>query len=457
MVFPPGRPVLVLLVAAVGAAALLAWDARRLNPRPNLILWTFDASHAAIYTQPTDTHESLLDRYWRQTGSQVEVKLIHSRALDARLLSLFQAGHAGGELPDLIEIEIGSFGRYLRPEPSLLPLDDLLRTSSLATRLVPARLQTYTMGVSVLAIPFDLHPVALVYRKDLFDEAGVRLADCETWREFHAACLRFQDYWADAGAAGRRAMELSRYNASELSMLLLQQHHNLIDAAGRPQLAHETVTRTLAFYAGMVAGPAAITGGAASGGNLWVREFAEGRICALLMPDWRLAALRRLAPQLEGKLAVMPLPRFSPGDAPTATWGGTALTIPRHARDPAQSWQLLEYLLGSDDALRARRVHSDILPPLRHPLPPAILSAPDPYFGNQQVQRLYHELGQQVPARTVHPYLPMATQALARTLEQVTTRIEQQGPADLESSCEAALLLAQESLERLIAFERGGK
>lgn len=457
MHFPPGRPLLILFLAgSLAGAGLLALE-RRPHPRANLVLWTFDPIHAAIYRSGDARQPSLLDQYWRRTGLHVDAELIQSRALDSRLLSLFHAQRQGRELPDLVEIEIASLGRYVRGDAAaspLLPLNSLLEQSPLLQRLVPARLKSYTQGGVVMGIPFDLHPVTLTYRKDLFDEAGVELAECKSWEEFHRACLCFERYWADNGQRGRRAMEFSRHSASELMMLLLQQGINLIDEDGGLHLAEPAVARTLAFYAGMVAGPDAIAGTTAAGGSLWVRDLAEGRICAALTPDWRIAALRQLAPQLAGKVAMMPLPRFSPGDSPTSTWGGTMLAIPRAAADPQASWALLEFILGSRQGLAARQRYSDILPPLRGAVAQETLEAPDPFFGNQPVARLYYELGQQVPARIVHPYTPLATQALADVLEKAAARLETQGDAELEAWCHDWLLEAQQSLAKLIAFDQ---
>ncbi len=455
MTFPPGKPIFFLLVAALLSGLGILLFHRGGLQQADLRVWVFDESHAANYRNPGTLGSSLTKLYQQRTGQTVEVKLIPSRALDARLISLFSAGRAGHELPDVVEIEIGSVGKFLRgPLDSipLLPLNGYLQRSGLDVRLVPNRLAPYTKDGIVFGIPADVHPVTITYRRDLFDQAGVDLASATTWEQFHDRCVAFEAYWHDAREPKRRAIELSRTSASDLMMLLLQRGVNLIDASGEVHLADRQVASTLAFYAQMVAGRRAVAEGAAAGSMLWVRDLSDGRLCAALTPDWRVRYLREMAPQLSGKLAMMPLPRFEPTDAPTSTWGGTMLGIPRHVANPQAAWVLLEFLLASPEGLAARREHTDILPPLRDVLADPALHVPDPFFGGQPIAAIYGELARHVPANRMHAYTPLASQALAGVLGQAVWRVESGQTQDLEQACQEMLAQAQRQVESLIQF-----
>lgn len=453
MTFPPGKPILFLLVAAILSGLGILLLARGDLQQADLRVWVFDESHAASYRSTGEGRNSLARLYQEQTGQTVEVKLIPSRALDARLISLFSAGRAGHELPDVVEVEIGSVGKFLRgPANSIpfLPLNGYLQKSGVDVRLVPNRLAPYTKDGVVFGIPADVHPVTITYRRDLFDQAGVDLASVQTWEQFHDCCVAFEAYWHNAG--NRRAMELSRTSASDLMMLLLQRGVNLIDESGQVRLADRRVASTLAFYAQMVAGRRAVAEGTAAGSMLWVRDLSDGRLCAALTPDWRIRYLREMAPELAGKLSMIPLPRFEPTDAPTSTWGGTMLGIPRRVANPDAAWALLEFLLASPEGLAARREHTDILPPLRDVLASPSLNVPDPLFGGQPVAAIYAELARHVPANRMHAYTPLASQALAGVLGQAVARVEAGETQDLEHACQEMLAQAQRQVESLIRF-----
>ena len=115
-----------------------------------------------------------------ETGKTLQIDLIASHAIDARLPILFMSPDSSEKLPDAVEVEIGSMGRYLRPpvdDVGFLPLNAFLQKSGWAGRILPNRLATATKEGNIFALPHDVHPVTLTFRDDLFREAGVPLTD----------------------------------------------------------------------------------------------------------------------------------------------------------------------------------------------------------------------------------------------------------------------------------------
>ena len=452
MSFPLGRSVGVLAVLAVATGA---WQlAAPPATRADLTVWCFAESHARTFRDPLGLGKpSLLDLYQKRTGRSVGVELVNARALDARLLSLFAT--PAGAVPDVVEVEINSLGKYLRGPPDsvgFLPLNRFLGRDGLGGKLLKSRLAPWTKDGLIYGVPNDVHPVAIAYRKDLFDEAGVDLAASKTWPEYQAACLAFEKFWSDRGHP-RRAMELDAASSDHLTLLLLQRGVNVVDAAGRCRLADPVVVETVAFYARLVAGPASVGGEASRGGTAWAGDLARGDLCAALCPDWRVADLKANAPDLAGKVALMPLPVFDPTDAPTATWGGTMLGIPKTARDPEASWSLLKFLLFSREGLAARRAFSDVLPPLRSAWGDPAYHQPDPFFGGQRAEELYVELAAKIPPRVQTPFTGVASAELTAVLVDAVAAVKRgvDGPA-LEGLIHSRLAVAQLDVERRIKF-----
>lgn len=452
MSFPLGRSVAVL---AVLAAATGAWQlASPAGTRADSTVWCFAENHARTFRDPLGPGQpSLIDLYQKRTGRSVGVELVNARALDARLLSLLAT--PAGVVPDLVEVEINSVGKYFRgPAVSVgfLPLNGFLERDGLGAKLVQSRLAPWTKGGLIYGVPNDVHPVAIAYRKDLFDEAGVDLAAAKTWPAYQAACLAFEGYWAGRGHP-RRAMELNAASSDHLTLLLLQRGVNVVGAAGRCRLADPVVAETVAFYATLVAGPASIGGEASRGGTAWAGDLARGDLCAAFCPDWRVADLKANAPGLAGKVALMPLPVVEPSDAPTATWGGTMFGIPKSARDPEASWSLLKFLLFSREGLAARREFSDVLPPLRSAWDDPAYHRSDPYFGGQRAEELFVELAAKIPPRVQTPFTGVASAELTAVLVQAVAaaRHGMDGPA-LNSLVHARLVVAQADVERRIKF-----
>lgn len=449
--------VLLLVAVASGTAVMLRPEPRRAD----LNVWTFSTSHARNFvgTDPAGRDTSLVGQFEQRTGRSVNVSVLAHRGMEIRLMSMFGAGDSAGQRPDLVEIEIGSVGRFFRPgvdRIGFLPLNDLLAESGWDQRLLPSRLAVWSKQGQVLGIPHDVHPVSITYRKDLFDEAGIDLASARTWEEFQTLCLLFQAYWKARGHPHRRAIELPATASDYLMVMLQQQGINLIDAEGRAHLTDPRVARTVAFYAQLVAGDRAIAADATPGGDNWTRDLAQGDFAAVFTPDWRIARIRQFAPGLAGKLAMMPLPRFDPSDAPSASWGGTMMAITRDTSDPQAAWELLRALYLSSEALEHRVRITDIIPPVIDHWNDPMYDEPDDFFGGQAIRRLYTQLAAQMHPRLVTEHTFLAQMQLTWVQNRAVSAVRAGQINDLEARCREWLMEAADRLERHRRFaERG--
>jgi arabinosaccharide transport system substrate-binding protein len=299
-----------------------------------------------------------------------------------------------------------------------------------------------------------VHPVSLTYRDDLFRQAGINLAEAKTWPQFQEMCLRFKEYWRGQGFPTRHAIELSQGNADSLTIMLLQQRLNLVDRDERVHINDPVVARTLAFYVQLIAGPRAIAEEAAGTTGVWTRDALDGNLCAFITPDWRIFNFRKFAPDLAGKLRMMPLPKFHESDAPTASWGGTMIGITRNSKNHEDSWKLIEHLYFSQSGLDARLKTSNILPPVIEQWNDPRFHREDPYFGGQKIDELYVELARQIPPRYVTPVTPTANTALSVVLNRAVAYMRSNGADGLEQACQDWLDTAAHDLNARIKHGR---
>lgn len=453
MSFHLGKPILVLLLVAVVSGVAMMADGTA--PRADLKVWTFALPHARTYRDAAAGEPSLAERFRRRSGRSVAVDLIGHRAMDIRLLSLFMNDTAGHEVPDLVEIEIATIGKFFRPpvgQIGFLPLNERLEREGLLERVVGSRFAPWTKDGQIFGLPHDVHPVTLTYRDDLYREAGIDLSRARTWAELHEMGLAFVRYWREKGVPNRWAIELPAASADYLTVLLLQRGVNVLDDRNRIRLADPLVADTIAAYVPMIAGGRRIAGQATPGGTLWTQDVARGDLCAAITPDWRVSDLKAYAPQLAGKLRMMPLPRFEPSDAPTSTWGGTMIAIPRRAADPDAAWELAKFLYLSAEGLRARQRETMILPPVKAHWSDGRYHQPDPFFGGQRADELFIELAGQIPPRYVTPFTALGTQSLARVLNEAVDYVQANGEPGLRQAVQGWLDEEAEDLRRRVEF-----
>jgi arabinosaccharide transport system substrate-binding protein len=454
MSFHLGKPILVMLILSVACALGLAFrpDTRR---RTDLRLWVFDDLHRRTYQGDgsPSTRPSLVEQFRQRTGKSVGIELVATRAEDVRLVSMFMSD--AKDVPDAVELEIGSVAKYFRPptkDIGLLPLNDFLARSGWMDKVVRARFAPWSKNGVIFGVPYDVHPVVIVYRDDLFREAGIDLAAMRTWPEFQGACLRFQDFWRARGVKNRHAMELMISTADQLIPMLLQRHLNPIDGDGRLRLNEEKFVQTVAFYAQCVAGPGNIASQSPAAAGGMTKDLIDGNVCAFMVADWKVDQIKQYAPSMAGRMRMMPLPVFEAGDARTATWGGSMIGIPRNCKDPESAWKLIEHLYFSKEGLDARRQYTSILPPVITLWDDPVYQRPDPYFGGQQTDRLLIELAKELPERYVTPASAIASGYLGRVMVDAAGFVNSH-PGDQEAlvaQCRAWLGGVSKDLRRRI-------
>ena len=451
MNFHLGKPILVMLVVALIAGAVVA--VRPAQRQADLTVWVFADSHYKSF-QP------LIPEFERKHNVTVNLNLLNMRALAVRLTSLFMADKYSPEIPDLVEVEISTIGRFLRPpveEVGFRPLNDYVSKSGYDERIVPQRFGLWSKQGQIFGIPHDLHPCTITYRDDLFREAGVDLARAKTWPQFHDACLKFRDYWRGRGYRYRHALEASESSSDNLQQMLMQRGINPIDADGNVMLDDPRVAQTLAFYAQMVAGPKKVTAQTSQGIGALTKDLTDGNLCGFITPDWRLTYIKRYGAAVSGTMRMMPMPVFDPGDAPTSTWGGTMMGMTRACKRPDLAWKLLDHLYFSEAGLRARQASSEIIPPIKSRWDDPFYHRPDPFLGGQRAGELFIELAPAVPNRSVSPASSVASMALNDAVVRATRYVEQHGGDGLEAQCRVWLADISADLRRRIEqwrFER---
>ncbi len=363
------------------------------------------------------------------------VEVLDRRAMELRLLALTRAG--SDMLPDVVQLELASAAKFLDPATGrvpLLPIDPAATAEDLAVR----RTLWERNGISY-GLPLDVHPTLLAYRVDLWEQVGVDPADAKTWPEFRRAAERYVAFWRANGHPERRALELSRSSSEHLALMLQQQ-------GVLPQAFEDDRVRgTLAFVARLAAGPDAVARPTSRGHGRWAADFVAGDVGMLWMPDWRVAYLKRAAPSLAGKVALMPLPRFAESDAPTASWGGTMLGVPVGVADPKAAIDLAEFVASSPEVLATRRRGTAILPPRVGQWQTA--ATDDGYFTNGPAATRYAEVAAAVRSPRVDPTFLAAAGHLAVVLS-VTAADLDAGRSDVEQRLRRRLSAAADDVSR---------
>ncbi len=99
-----------------------------------------------------------------------------------KLLVALQSGKGA---PDLADIEISKIGNYLKGDPQLVSLNDIVEPAK--DNLVMSRLDNYAKDGQYYGIDYHVGAQVIYYNKEILDQAGVDPDKIITWDDFEAA------------------------------------------------------------------------------------------------------------------------------------------------------------------------------------------------------------------------------------------------------------------------------
>ncbi|BCW96461.1 MAG: extracellular solute-binding protein [Fimbriimonadales bacterium] len=400
--FPYGASAGVMAGLALASGAYLA--ARRgQQSRSDLRLWTFAKPHGDAYLK------MLPDFLRRHPGVSVDIQIVAGEAVTSRLQAAFWSNL---DVPDLAEVEISWAGSFFRGRLESIGFRDLterVRRTGLWERVVQTRFAPYTTRGRIFGIPHDVHPVMLAYRRDLVEKLGIDVDALRTWDEFVEVGRRVT-------IPGKRfMMELPPEGLSVLEAMLFQRDGGYFDAQGNCTLDNEIAIETMRYYAPLAAGKGRI-GNDLGGGQIFTRALEDGYYLFMIVPDWRTKTIEQDVPKVGGRMALAPLPAFTPGGRRTSTWGGTMIGVTKRCADPDLAWELMMHFYFNKEALAEQFRNTNILPPARDLWDHPAYDEPRPFWSNQPLGRLFANLAPQTPPQYTSPYIGLAKAKLSEAL-----------------------------------------
>ena len=384
------------------ATARAEWAPQGPPARTSLVVASFpDLDRSAIAAR----------EQWARLHPDVEVKIVSLQIADHHT-AMTTALATGAGLPDVMALDFRFVGKFAASGG----LEDLGAApyNGMALR---DRFERYAFAQGInkkgvlAAMPTDIGPGTLLYRKDLFDRAGVDEAELTaSWESFLAAGRKLK------AASGVYPLG----DAGDLRDILLRAgvHDGeglYFDADGKVLVETDRFVR--AFELGLQAHRDGLDAHAPPWCNDWVAGLARGRIATQMMGSWLTGHLRNwIAPDQSGRWRSAPLP----GGA-FASYGGSFYAIPKKARNKPLAWEFIKLLCNDREVqLQSLRV-LDSFPALLDAQHDASMDAPIPYLGGQRARLMWRDIAARVPVIPVNRYDAVATDVIRDAFEQVVT------------------------------------
>jgi lactose/L-arabinose transport system substrate-binding protein len=371
--------------AAPSAAPSLAPDATLPPIEPNadlsadLVVWGWESAATTLQAVEDD---------FQAAYPNINVEYVIADA--PTTYQNLQLAVSGGGLPDISVIEDSHLAQFVE-------LGALADITDQVTPYVPFmndyKWQQATSEGRYYAMPWDSGPVAVYYRRDVFEAAGVDPASIETWEDFYEAATTIK---AEADVPMWQQSK-ARNSGRLFETLLWQRGLGYVDADGAVILDTDPkILETLEYMGRFWEEDLAADN--EDWTDPWYTAFADGTAATIVEASWMGAFFKSfIAPDAGGMWGVFQMPVWEAGDAPTSNDGGSALAILADSEQQEAAWAYVQFHLGRVESQLAMYEASDFFPALEPTYEDAAFDEPDPYFGGDRVRELFAGVVADIP------------------------------------------------------------
>jgi arabinosaccharide transport system substrate-binding protein len=311
----------------------------------------------------------------------------------------------------------------------------MLEGKPLYDQLVTSRFSKWSSRGHIFALPHDVHPTVLCYRRDIAeDQLHIDVNKLTTWDEFARAGRQITKDTDGDGVPDRYMIDFPVAELWGIRTLLLQRGGGLFDANGDVSFDDDQAVQVVCWYTRQIEGKSRISFPCGWGQNL-AKAMSDGLVLFYICPDWRTKQFQMDVPMMSGKLAIMPLPAWREGGLRTSTWGATGLAITKQCQKRGKfdlAWDLAMLLYYKKSELGKRFADTNILPPLKEAWTAPEVAAPRPFYGGQSIGTMFAQLAPEVPAETASAYVTQAETKFIEAFTNVRLQYAGHGDAGLE-------------------------
>jgi multiple sugar transport system substrate-binding protein len=362
---------------------------------------------------------------WEKKHPDIKIKLV-SLAFGDHHNAMITALASGSNLPDVMAIEIGFIGRFAESNG----LEDLgqapYNAKPLLDKLLRFTVPQATSGTGIVAaIPADVGPGTLFYRKDILDKAGVSEAEL----------IKSWDSYIEAGKKVKAATGAYLLaSANDIKDIYIRA--NLKDGEGiyfnkKGDVLVNSKRFEVAFELAKKARVAGIDAKVGAWSNEWAEGFKRGTIATQAIGAWLAGHLNNwLAPDTKGLWRASQLPNGA-----YASWGGSFYGIPKKAAHKTEAWEFIKYMCFDKDQQLTALKALDAWPALKSAQDDPFLDQPMPFLGGQKARQLWKVSAAKIPGISVNKLDSVAQDIVNTELEQVLEKDKdiKQALADAES------------------------
>ena len=326
---------------------------------------------------------------WNQANPNIQVKVQTGPNGNGGTYQNFFNQLKAGNAPDLGQIEYDALPSF-RVQDGLMDLGTCSDVTAAKDKFVDWTWSQVSFGEQghVYAIPQDAGPMAMFYRKDLFEKNNIKVPT--TWQEYADAAVKVK-------AAGGSITNFSNSDINQFAGLAWQAGAHWFANDGSNwtvSMTDPATTKVAAYWQDLI--DKKLVSAVPPWTDEWNNAYNEGKDWTWVSAVWGANSISSGAPKTSGKWAVAPMPQWTAGDQVAGNWGGSSTAVFKGSKHPYEAAKFALWLNTSSEALTALNKVANLYPAAKAGAALPALAEGVPFYGNQKIYDVFSAASAQV-------------------------------------------------------------
>ncbi|KNE82254.1 MULTISPECIES: ABC transporter substrate-binding protein [Streptomyces] len=320
---------------------------------------------------------------WNRQNPDIQVTVKSTPAGNAGTYQNMSNALKAGNAPDLGQIEYDSLASF-RLQEGLTDIAACAGVKEAEAGFADWTWSQVTFGAGgedgVWAVPQDTGPMALFYRKDLFEKHDIAVP--ETWQEYYEAAKKLKK--ADPKAY---MTHFSQTDPNWFTGLLWQKGANLFAQDGdtwKVGIDSPAAGEVADYWQKMIDEKLVATNLQGFSPALY-KAWNKGEVATWVSAAWGYSTIRDNAKATAGKWGVAPMPQWSAGDKKAGNWGGSTTAVLGKSKHPYEAAKFALWLNTDPKALEILNREGGLYPAATEGLKLDALQQPVEFYGGQKI------------------------------------------------------------------------
>ena len=366
---------------------------------------------------------------WNDANPDIQVEVQTGPNGNSGTYQNFFSQLEAGNAPDLGQIEYDALASF-RVQDGLADLSGCEDVVAAESEFIPWTWNQVTLGSDgIYGVPQDSGPMALFYRSDLFEQAGIDVPT--TWDEYRTAAEQVREQ-------GGYITNFSTGDINQFAGFVWQAGGDWFsteDDAWMVDLAGGESETVADYWQGLIDDDLVSTYPAWT--EEWNNAYNSGEVWTWNSAVWGANSIASGAPDTAGNWSVAPSPQWNAGESAAGNWGGSSTAVFQGTEHLYEATQFALWLNTSEEALTALNEGANLYPATEAGLELPVLAEGVDFYGGQAIYDVFAQAAAEVNPDFL--WGPTMTQTYADVSDGFQRAVTGQG------TLEEALQSAQES------------